>query len=66
MEVRFQNSPKETMGMNTQELRDNFLIENLMVDDEVKLVYSHYDRVIIGGAKPAGKTFVLKSFRTTC
>ncbi len=61
MEVRFQNSPKETMGMNTQELRDNFLIENLMVDDEVKLVYSHYDRVIIGGAKPAGKTLVLES-----
>ncbi|GEO07592.1 4-deoxy-L-threo-5-hexosulose-uronate ketol-isomerase [Segetibacter aerophilus] len=47
--------------MNTQELRDNFLIENLMVDDEVKLVYSHYDRVIIGGAKPVTKTLSLET-----
>lgn len=50
MEIRFQNSPKETSQMNTQELRANFLAKNIMVDDEVRLVYSHYDRVIIGGA----------------
>ncbi|MFT3827218.1 MAG: 5-dehydro-4-deoxy-D-glucuronate isomerase [Chitinophagaceae bacterium] len=59
MEVRFQNSPKETSEMNTAELRKNFLIEQLMVADEVKLVYSHYDRVIVGGAKPVGKTIEL-------
>lgn len=59
MEVRFQNSPKETSAMNTAELRKNFLIEQLMVDNEVKLVYSHYDRVIVGGAKPVGKTIEL-------
>lgn len=59
MEVRFQNSPKETNAMNTAELRKNFLIEQLMVDNEVKLVYSHYDRVIVGGAKPVGKTIEL-------
>ncbi len=41
MEVRFQNSPKETAAMNTQELRENFLVQELMVDDEIKLVYSH-------------------------
>jgi 4-deoxy-L-threo-5-hexosulose-uronate ketol-isomerase len=52
MEIRFQNSPKETSGMNTQELRSNFLCEDLMVDNAVQLVYSHYDRMIIGGAKP--------------
>ncbi|WP_147201559.1 5-dehydro-4-deoxy-D-glucuronate isomerase [Segetibacter aerophilus] len=61
MEVRFESSPRETKSMNTQELRDNFLIENLMVDDEVKLVYSHYDRVIIGGAKPVTKTLSLET-----
>lgn len=61
MEVRFQNSPKETAGMNTGELRANFLIEKLMVNDEIRLVYSHYDRVIVGGAKPVGKTLSLEA-----
>lgn len=52
MEIRFASSPKETAGMGTQELRDNFLIQGLFNDDAVKLVYSHYDRVITGGVKP--------------
>jgi 4-deoxy-L-threo-5-hexosulose-uronate ketol-isomerase len=59
MEMRFQNSPGETMNMPTPALRDNFLIQQLMQNDLVKLVYSHYDRVIIGGAKPVGKTLRL-------
>jgi 4-deoxy-L-threo-5-hexosulose-uronate ketol-isomerase len=47
--------------MDTEELRKNFLIEDLMVNDEIKLVYSHYDRVIIGGAKPVSKTLTLET-----
>lgn len=61
MEVRFQNSPKETAAMNTQELREHFLIEKLMVADEIKLVYSHYDRVIVGGAMPVKLTLTLET-----
>jgi 4-deoxy-L-threo-5-hexosulose-uronate ketol-isomerase len=61
MEVRFQNSAKETAQMNTSELRSNFLIENLMADDKLSLVYSHYDRVIVGGAKPVSKTLSLET-----
>ena len=45
--------------MNTQELRDNFLMQGLMQDDQLNLVYSHYDRVITGGAKPVNKAVVL-------
>lgn len=56
MEIRFQNSPKETMAMSTAEIRENFLVQRLMEDDLVKMVYSHYDRVIVGGIKPANKT----------
>ncbi len=55
MEIRFQNSPEETSQMDTEQLRKNFLVQNLMQDDTVQLVYSHYDRVIIGGVKPVGK-----------
>ncbi|MDB5231819.1 MAG: 5-dehydro-4-deoxy-D-glucuronate isomerase [Chitinophagaceae bacterium] len=59
MEVRFQNSPHETRQMTTEQLRSNFLVQELMVDDKVNLVYSHYDRVIIGGAKPVQEALVL-------
>ena len=59
MQIRFQNSPKETASMNTEQLRQNFLVQNLMQDDTVQLVYSHYDRVIIGGVKPVNKIIVL-------
>src|SRR5829696_3126042 len=59
MEVRFQVSQKETAGMRTEELRQNFLLEGLMVDDQVKLVYSHYDRVIVGGVKPVKTALTL-------
>ena len=59
MQIRFQNSPKETAKMNTHELRDNFLIENLMQPGKIELVYSHYDRVIIGGAVPTTESISL-------
>lgn len=59
MEIRFQNSPKETSTMNTQQLRDNFHVPGLMTDDQLQLVYSHYDRVILGGAKPVNSHITL-------
>ncbi len=59
MEIRFQNSPQETKQMDTEQLRKNFLVQNLMQDDTIQLVYSHYDRVIIGGVKPVNKTVAL-------
>lgn len=59
MEIRFQNSPKETSAMNTQQLRDNFHVPGLMKDDQLQLVYSHYDRVILGGAKPVNSAIAL-------
>jgi 4-deoxy-L-threo-5-hexosulose-uronate ketol-isomerase len=59
MQIRFTNSPAETRQMNTEQLRENFLVTNLFSGNEVNLVYSHYDRVIIGGAKPDGKTLLL-------
>ena len=61
MQVRFQNSPRETAEMSTGELRDNFLVEDLMREDKIVLVYSHYDRVIVGGVKPVSKTLSLES-----
>jgi 4-deoxy-L-threo-5-hexosulose-uronate ketol-isomerase len=59
MEIRFAISPKEAKQLDTQQLRENFLVQDLFREDTVSLVYTHYDRVIIGGVKPINKTIVL-------
>lgn len=59
METRFQNSPQETAGMRTEELRKNFLVQQLFVPGQINLVYTHFDRVIIGGASPVDSPIVL-------
>ena len=52
MEIRFQQSPNETRTMGTSALREHFLVESLLQADQVKLLYTHYDRMIIGGVEP--------------
>jgi 4-deoxy-L-threo-5-hexosulose-uronate ketol-isomerase len=59
MEIRFQSSPREVKGMNTQQLRENFLVQNLMQANQIQLVYSHFDRVIVGGAMPVSNPVLL-------
>ncbi|MEQ9304674.1 MAG: 5-deoxy-glucuronate isomerase, partial [Marinoscillum sp.] len=51
-EVRYASSPDAVKQYDTEQLRSEFLIENLMRPDEVVLVYSHYDRYIAGSAVP--------------
>lgn len=62
MQIRFHNSPAEVSRMNAEELRSNFLIQKMMVPDEINFVYSHYDRVIIGSTMPVNKTLTLKTY----
>ena len=62
MEQRYHNSPKEVKGMNTAELRAQFVIEELMNQGEVYFTYSHYDRVIVGGAVPTTKALALENY----
>jgi len=45
--------------MTTEELRNAFLTERLMQPDEIRLVYTHYDRVILGGANPVNQKLTL-------
>ncbi|UAY53657.1 5-dehydro-4-deoxy-D-glucuronate isomerase [Ferruginibacter albus] len=59
MEQRFANGKKEVKQMDTTELRENFLIEKIFTADQFNFVYSHYDRVIIGGVMPVNKTVQL-------
>ena len=51
--------PNETKGLDTHGLRDNFLASDMFVDREIRLTYTHYDRLIVGGAVPAGGELIL-------
>ena len=42
--------PRDVRGYDTEALRQDFLIERIFVPGEVALTYSHYDRMIVGGA----------------
>lgn len=52
MNQRYAQSPKEVSGLNTAELRENFLIDDLMQPDQFNFTYSHYDRAIVGSVVP--------------
>ncbi len=57
--TRFAISPGEAKQFTTGQLRENFLVSALFINDQVQLVYTHYDRVIIGGVKPVFKSISL-------
>jgi 4-deoxy-L-threo-5-hexosulose-uronate ketol-isomerase len=61
MDIRFEHSPKEVRGMTTEELRSAFLSDRLMQEDAIRLVYTHYDRVIMGGVKPVKQQLSLET-----
>lgn len=59
MELRTASSPRDVKTYDTARLREEFLIQNLFVPDEVKMVYSHIDRIITGAATPVTKALTL-------
>lgn len=51
-ELRHARSPQEVSQMNTGQIREDFLIPDLFsIENEFKIVYSMYDRMIVGGIK---------------
>ncbi len=52
MELRTAASPQDVKYYTTDRLRAEFLIQDLFVPGEIKMVYSHIDRIIIGAATP--------------
>src|SRR5690606_2880785 len=60
-ESRYALGPVETKSLDTTGLRENFLIETVFADDEIQLVYTHYDRYIAGGVKPVNKPLALET-----
>lgn len=52
MDIRYSANQKDFMRYTTEEIRNEFLIENLYRPDEVVAVYSHVDRMVTLGCMP--------------
>ncbi len=60
-ELRYAAHPEDAKSYDTKRLRRDFLIENIFSADEVNMVYSMYDRMIVGGAMPVNETLHLET-----
>lgn len=61
IELRYASHPQDFKSYDTEKLRKEFLIENVFLADEISLVYSMYDRYIVGGAMPVKKSLKLET-----
>lgn len=62
---RFAIDPVAAAAMGTDELRHNFHIEDLFQPGRISLNYTHYDRMIVGGAMPMAIPLPLEAIKPT-
>lgn len=60
-EVRYASHPQDAKQYDTARLRKEYLVENIFSTNEVNMVYTLYDRLIVGGAMPVNETLVLEA-----
>lgn len=60
-EIRYAAHPEDAKHYDTARIRRDFLIEKVFAPDEVNMVYSMYDRMVVGGAMPVVETLVLEA-----
>jgi 4-deoxy-L-threo-5-hexosulose-uronate ketol-isomerase len=53
METRNAVHPEHAVTFSTNQIRKQFLIQELFKPDRIKLIYSYFDRLIVGGVCPA-------------
>lgn len=56
MDTRYSVHPRDFKRYTTQEMRDEFLIQDLYRPDQVTAVYSHVDRMVTLGCMPVNET----------
>ena len=61
IEERWGTHPNDVKRYDTTQLRKEFLVEKLFAADEVLMVYTHNDRLIIGGALPVKEDLKLET-----
>lgn len=59
--IRYASHPRDFKTYDTARIREEFLVSELFVENEISLVYSMYDRYIVGGAKPVNQSLKLET-----
>jgi 4-deoxy-L-threo-5-hexosulose-uronate ketol-isomerase len=54
-QVRYASHHADVKHYDTQRLREEYLVQNLFEKDMINMVYTDYDRLIVGGAFPVSK-----------
>jgi len=62
MEQRYATNPTQIPGMTTGDLRAQYLVPDLFVPGEVRVTLTHHDRIVLGGAVPAGTDLPLPGY----
>lgn len=60
-EIRYAAHPEDAKSYDTKRIRRDFLIETVFSVNEVNMVYSMYDRMVVGGAMPVGEVLMLEA-----
>ncbi|MCQ2341645.1 MAG: 5-dehydro-4-deoxy-D-glucuronate isomerase [Paludibacteraceae bacterium] len=60
-QIRYASNPRDAKHYDTQRLREEFLIETLFAKNEVNIVYSMIDRMLVGGAMPVDEELLLEA-----
>lgn len=62
MDQRYATNPAQIPGFTTADLREQYLVPELFIDGEVRVTYTHHDRIVLGGAVPAGTQLPLTGY----
>lgn len=62
MQQRYATNPAQIPGMTTADLRAQYLVPEVFVPGEITVTYTHHDRIVLGGAVPAGSDLALTGY----
>ncbi|HAU77699.1 MAG TPA: 5-dehydro-4-deoxy-D-glucuronate isomerase, partial [Agrobacterium sp.] len=65
VETRQAVNPEYAKTLDTEGLRRHFLASDMFRSGEIRLIYTHYDRFVMGGAVPDGKPLTLDKVEET-
>ncbi|MFR9591733.1 MAG: 5-dehydro-4-deoxy-D-glucuronate isomerase [Rikenellaceae bacterium] len=60
-DLRYATNPVDFKSYDTERLRDEYLIQDLFVNNETNMVYTMHDRMLVGGVKPVDKALKLET-----
>lgn len=58
-EVRYGHHPEDFKKYDTEQIRKEFHIPTIFAPDQINMVYTMYDRFIVGGAEPVAQSLTL-------